>query len=73
MRVLVVDDNAASREILKGALESFTFQVTTVASGEEAIAELLTNNSNDKGASPYELVLMDWKMPGMNGIETTNK
>ena len=42
-------------------------------SGEEAIAELLTNNSNDKGTSPYELVLMDWKMPGMNGIETTNK
>ena len=71
MRVLVVDDNAASRKILKGALESFTFQVTTVASGEEAIAELLTNNSNDKGTSPYELVLMDWKMPGMNGIETT--
>jgi polar amino acid transport system substrate-binding protein len=73
MKVLVVDDNAASREILKGALESFTLQVTTVTSGEEAITELLTNNSNDKGASPYELVLMDWKMPGMNGIETTNK
>ena len=73
MRVLVVDDNAASREILKGALESFTFQVTTVTSGEVAIAELLTNNSNDKGAGPYELVLMDWKMPGMNGIETTNE
>ncbi|MCP4271985.1 MAG: response regulator [Gammaproteobacteria bacterium] len=73
MRVLVVDDNAASREILKGVLESFTFQVTTVTSGEEAISELLTNNSSDKGARPYELVLMDWKMPGMNGIETTNK
>ena len=33
MRVLVVDDNAASREILKGAMESFTLQVTTVALG----------------------------------------
>ncbi|MCP4252832.1 MAG: response regulator, partial [Candidatus Scalindua sp.] len=73
LRVLVVDDNAASREILKGVLESFTFQVTTVTSGEAAIAELLTNNSNDKGASPYKLVLMDWRMPGMDGIETTNK
>ncbi len=70
MRVLVVDDNAASREILKGALESFTFQVTTVASGKKALTELEIN-ANNKESQPYELVLMDWKMPGMNGIETT--
>ena len=70
MRVLVVDDNAASREILKGALESLTFRVTTVASGDEALAEL-KRNTNDKESQAYELVLMDWKMPGMNGIETT--
>ena len=70
MKVLVVDDNAASREILKGALESLTFRVTTVASGDEALAEL-KRNANDKESQAYELVLMDWKMPGMNGIETT--
>jgi len=69
MRVLVVDDNAASREILKGVLESLTFRVTTVASGDEALAEL-KRNANDKESQAYELVLMDWKMPGMNGIET---
>jgi CheY-like chemotaxis protein/HPt (histidine-containing phosphotransfer) domain-containing protein len=72
MSVLVVDDSAASREILKRALESFTFKVTTVASGEDALAEL-KRNSNDKGAQPYKLILMDWKMPGMNGIETAKK
>lgn len=70
MRVLVVDDSAASREILKVALESFTFSVTTVASGEEALREL-KRNTNDKGSQAYELVLMDWKMTGLNGIETT--
>jgi PAS domain S-box-containing protein len=70
MKVLVVDDNAASREILKGALESFTFQVTTVASGEEALTEL-EKYANNKESQAYELVLMDWKMPGTNGIETT--
>ena len=70
MRVLVVDDNAASREILKGTLESFTFKVTTVASGEEALTEL-KRNANDKESQAYELVLMDWKMPVVNGIETT--
>ncbi|NOR64958.1 MAG: response regulator [Candidatus Scalindua sp.] len=72
MRVLVVDDNAASREILKKALESFTFKVTTVASGEEALTEL-KRHTNNKEVQAYELVLMDWKMPGMNGIETTKR
>ncbi len=72
LKVLVVDDNAASREILKRALESFTFKVTTVASGEEALLELERNTRNNESQT-YELVLMDWKMPGMNGIETTKK
>jgi len=72
MRVLVVDDKAASREILKRTLESFTFEVTTAASGEEALTEL-ERNANNKEAQTYELVLMDWKMPGMNGIETTKR
>ena len=72
IRVLVVDDNSASREILKKALESFTFKVTNVASGEEALTELEIN-ANNKKSQPYELVLMDWKMPGMNGIETTKR
>jgi PAS domain S-box-containing protein len=71
-RVLVVDDNSASREILKKALESFTFKVTNVASGDEALTEL-KRNANNKKVQPYELVLMDWKMPGMNGIETTKR
>ena len=70
MRVLVVDDNAVSREILKKTLESFTFRVKTVASGEEALTEL-ERNANNKESQSYELVLMDWKMPDMNGIETT--
>jgi signal transduction histidine kinase/DNA-binding response OmpR family regulator/HPt (histidine-containing phosphotransfer) domain-containing protein len=70
MNILVVDDNAASREILKVALESFKFRVTTVASGEKALTEL-KRNVNDKESQPYELVLMDWKMPGVNGIEAT--
>ncbi|MBT6226710.1 MAG: response regulator [Candidatus Scalindua sp.] len=70
MKVLVVDDNAASREILKATLESFTFQVTTVASGGEALTEL-KRNVNNKETETYELVMMDWKMPRINGIETT--
>jgi two-component system, sensor histidine kinase and response regulator len=69
MRVLVVDDNETSREILREALASMSFDVTTVASGAAALAELQNATGSDGGA--YELVLMDWKMPGMDGIEAT--
>ena len=40
MKVLVVDDNASSRQVLEKILESFSFAVTLAASGEEGLAEL---------------------------------
>ena len=69
MRVLVVDDNPTAREILNDALESLSFEVSQVASGTEAIAELSTATAD----RPYKLVLMDWKMPGMDGIEASKR
>jgi len=68
MKVLVCDDNESSRIILTEALQVFSFRVKAVASGKEALAEL------EKACKdPYKLVLMDWKMPGMNGIEASEK
>ncbi len=64
LKVLVCDDNHNAREIIKEVLESFSFNVTLAGSGEEAL-ELLANASN----KPYELALLDWKMPGMDGVE----
>ena len=69
MKVLVVDDNATSRAILQEMLKSFSFEVSLTASGEEGIAELEAA-SKDK---PFELVIMDWKMPGMDGIEASRR
>jgi signal transduction histidine kinase/CheY-like chemotaxis protein/ABC-type phosphate/phosphonate transport system substrate-binding protein len=70
MNVLVVDDCADSRAIMTKILTSFDFQVETLASGEEAIRRL---QAVADGQQPVDLVLMDWKMPGMNGIETSRK
>jgi two-component system sensor histidine kinase/response regulator len=67
MRVLVVDDNASSREILQSLLETMSFEVTVAASAEEGIAEL----EKEANTRPYRLILMDWKMPGMDGIKAT--
>jgi signal transduction histidine kinase/DNA-binding response OmpR family regulator len=69
MKVLVVDDNATSRGILQEMLESFSFEVSLAASGKEGITELEVA-SKDK---PFELVIMDWKMPGMDGIEASKR
>jgi signal transduction histidine kinase/CheY-like chemotaxis protein len=67
MRVLVVDDNATARNLLHSMLTAFTFDVTLAKSGAQGLAEL-ENAEEDR---PYELVIMDWQMPGMNGIETS--
>ncbi|MBF0383418.1 MAG: response regulator [Magnetococcales bacterium] len=67
-RVLVVDDNDSSRTILQEILASFSFDVTTVNSGQQAI-EAIAQNSNQNDHLQYQLVLMDWKMPGMTGLE----
>jgi PAS domain S-box-containing protein len=67
MKVLVVDDNATSRDILQEMLETFSFSVSVAASGAEGITELENADKN----KPFELVIMDWKMPGMDGIEAS--
>jgi len=69
MKVLVVDDNDTSRGILREMLESFSFEVTLAASGREALTELETASESQ----PFELVLMDWQMPGMDGIEASRR
>ncbi len=68
MRALVVDDNATVRQVFRDMLESFGFEVCTVESGIAALQELDANGSSD----PYDLVLLDWKMPEMDGIETAH-
>ena len=67
MRVLVVDDNKTSQMIFKDLLESFSFQVSLVGTGEEAIELLQVEKKS------YPLVLMDWQMPGMGGIKASEQ
>ncbi len=64
LKVLVVDDNESCRMILKEMLESLKFEVSLAADGMEAIAKV------ENEEAEFDLILMDWKMPGMDGIET---
>ncbi len=65
--VLVADDNKTSRTIFKDLLESLSFEVSLVTTGEEAIDALQSSER------PYPLVLMDWEMPGMGGIKAAEQ
>ncbi|HID97113.1 MAG TPA: response regulator [Thermodesulfobacteriaceae bacterium] len=66
MPVLVVDDNASSRKIICSYLESFGLRACEARSGREAVSSV----EKAAGSNPFRLVLMDWKMPVMDGIET---
>ena len=66
-RVLVVDDNEMSRIVLSEMLIGMTFVVKDVSSGKAALEDI--RSAFDAG-TPYEVVLLDWRMPGMDGIET---
>jgi two-component system, sensor histidine kinase and response regulator len=67
IRALIVDDNPLAREIITESLKAFAITVHSTASGEEAIRELSLVDAHH----PYQLVMMDWQMPGMDGLETS--
>ncbi len=69
LRVLVVDDNAAARDILVEHFRDLASSVDAVASGPEAIAAVRQHD----GADPYDVVFMDWRMPGMDGLQATRE
>ncbi|MDN7132611.1 ATP-binding protein [Halomonas sp. MC140] len=63
LRLLIVDDNAPNRELLKSILESPTIHITAVDSGHHALSFARSNN--------VDMVLMDIRMPGLDGVQTT--
>ena len=66
-RALIIDDNKTSRSVLRTALESFSLQVTDLSSGMEGLILLEQKRQEQQ---PFELLLLDWRMPGLDGIQT---
>jgi CheY-like chemotaxis protein len=66
-RVLIIDDSAQAREVLSSMLTSMSFVVHEAPSGNEGI-ELVRRAVDSR--EPYEIVFIDWQMPGLDGIET---
>jgi signal transduction histidine kinase/DNA-binding response OmpR family regulator/HPt (histidine-containing phosphotransfer) domain-containing protein len=66
-RVLIIDDNPQARAVLSSMLTSMTFEADEAPSGLEGI-EMVRHAA--QGNKPYEIVFLDWQMPGLDGFET---
>ncbi|MEJ6007656.1 PAS-domain containing protein [Paucibacter sp. AS339] len=70
LRVLLVDDNPIALEVLGAMAEGLGWRVDLASSGELALTQL---TRAAEAGTPYQVVLMDWQMPGMDGFETTQR
>ncbi len=69
-RILAADDEEDVCEAIRALMEDTGVRVDVKMSGEEAVRALA---AADEKEDPYQLVILDWKMPGLNGIETARQ
>ena len=70
MRTLIAEDHEATKLALEKILTSWNFEVTAVTSGEEALREIELAAQKMR---PFELLMLDWKMPGVDGLEVAKQ
>ena len=70
LRVLVADDDVISKESAVDILEELGMRAIGVDSGEEAVRSVSEEHEKHQD---FNAVVLDWKMPGMDGVETTRE
>lgn len=66
LKALLVDDSESARMVLQEMLESFGFEVHAAAGAHEAIHLFQEQHTESE---PFSILIIDWKMPKMNGVE----
>ena len=66
LRILIVDDNPTACMIATAILIEYSMQVEPISSGISALEKI---ESADMAGQPYDLIIIDWKMPGIDGLE----
>jgi two-component system sensor histidine kinase/response regulator len=70
--VLIVEDSPTSRELLEMLLRSWSIRTVSVASAEEGLAKLEQRNGG-RERDPFGLVILDWMLPGMSGLDAASR
>ncbi|MEN9904111.1 MAG: hypothetical protein RLZZ555_676 [Pseudomonadota bacterium] len=70
LRMLVVDDNDSARAAIAGMIATMGFAVEAVESGPLALAEL---ERAEQAGQAYDVIFLDWKMPGMDGVSVARE
>jgi PAS domain S-box-containing protein len=70
--VLIVEDTETSRELLETLLQSWSILPVSVATAEEGLA-LLERRNRSGSSDPFGLVVLDWMLPGMNGLDAAER
>ncbi len=69
-RVLVVDDNLHAADVLAEMLRSLAFEVRSVSSGVQALDVIRETSARGAG---FDIVMLDWQMPGLDGLQTAER
>ena len=65
MKMLIIDDSKAMRVFLQRLAEELSFQTEAAEDGRDALLKLVKNDPRE----PFDVALVDWEMPIMNGLE----
>jgi two-component system NtrC family response regulator len=72
-RILIVEDHLESEELLRMILEDEGYLVESVRTGQAAIQKIDSASKNDSSAYPLDLILLDLRLPDMNGVKVVRQ
>jgi signal transduction histidine kinase/CheY-like chemotaxis protein len=70
--VLVVEDSETSRELIETLLRSWSIPAVSVATAEDGLA-LLEQHNREGSPDPFGLAILDWMLPGLNGLDAAER
>jgi len=73
VRALIIEDNPSSQELLHTLFSSYGMACEVVESGEQGLTLLEGSNTDSESSQTFNLVVLDWLLPGIDGLETAQQ